>query len=131
MSLGGDPVLDALADDPADDDDPATVDVVPSPSVADVDACRYASWHAIERLRARAFKSVSIPLPPEYVEYLLEDGLALAADDEALPARVTPSVDERLDTAFAPEDEVVEEDASTAHPEDRDAIAAGRAEASA
>jgi len=124
MSLGGDPVLDALADDPADDDDPATVDVVPSPSVADVDACRYASWHAIERLRARAFKSVSIPLPPEYVEYLLEDGLALAADDEALPARVTPSVDERLDTAFAPEDEVVEEDASTAHPEDRDAIAA-------
>jgi hypothetical protein len=123
MSLGGDPVLDALADDPSDDDDPATVDVVPSPSVADVDACRYASWHAIERLRARAFKSVSIPLPPEYVEYLLEDGLALAADDEALPARVTPSVDERLDTAFAPEDEVVE-DASTAHPEDRDAVAA-------
>ena len=42
---------------------------------------------------------------PEYVQYLLEDGVHLAADSEAMPARVTPQLDERLNSAFTEEDE--------------------------
>ena len=97
-------VLDALADDPAPAGDDA-LDVVPAPTMAEVDACRYVRWHAVERLRAHAFRSVVIPLPRDYVEYLLADGLSLAADSEAMPARVAPELDELVDSAFTPEDE--------------------------
>ena len=76
----------------ADDDDDATIlDVVPAPSVADVDACRYATWHSCGSLSEHTFKSVTIPLSSDFVAYLLADGLSLAADSEALPARVAPA----------------------------------------
>ena len=97
-------VPDALADDPAPAGDDA-LDVVPAPTMAEVDACRYVRWHAVERLRAHAFRSVVIPLPRDYVEYLLADGLSLAADSEAMPARVAHELDELVDSAFTPEDE--------------------------
>ena len=97
-------VVDALADDPAPAGD-YSLDFVPAPTMAEVDACRYVRWHAVERLRAHAFRSIVIPLPRDYVEYLLADGLSLAADSEAMPARVAPELDELVDSAFTPEDE--------------------------
>ena len=75
----------------AADDDATILDVVPAPSIADVDACRYAAWHGYGSLSEHTFKSVTIPLPSDFVAYLLADGLSLAADSEALPARVAPA----------------------------------------
>ena len=67
------------------------------------DACRYARWHAIRSSRSTP-TAASPCASPEYVQYLLEDGVHLAAL-EAMPARVTPQLDERLNSAFTEEDE--------------------------
>ena len=99
---------DAMPCDAIDDD--VDVNVVPAPSIADVSACRYAAWHSLGRLGEHTFKSVTIPLSGDFVEYLLADGLSLAADSEALPARVKPDLAEQLESGFNPSDE--EDDAA-------------------
>ena len=37
--------------------------------------------------------------------YLLEDGLSLAADSQAMPARIRPDIAEQMDSAFTLSDE--------------------------
>ncbi|EEH55170.1 uncharacterized protein MICPUCDRAFT_5676, partial [Micromonas pusilla CCMP1545] len=49
--------------------------------------CRVARWRAVPSLDASAFRATTIPLPSEFVDYLLEDGLSLPAGSEAMPAR--------------------------------------------
>ena len=98
---------------PAPDEPDASFEFVPAPTVAALDACRYARWHAIPELAKHAYGSVTVRLPPEYVQYLLEDGVHLAADSEAMPARVTPQLDERLESAFTEEDERDDEATAT------------------
>ena len=98
---------------PAPDEPDASFEFVPAPTVAALDACRYARWHAIPELAKHAYGSVTVRLPPEYVQYLLEDGVHLAADSEAMPARVTPQLDERLNSAFTEEDERDDETTET------------------
>ena len=95
---------------PAPDEPGESFEFVPAPTVAALDACRYARWHAIPALAKHAYGSLTVRLPPEYVRYLLEDGLHLAADSEAMPARVTPQLDERLESAFTEEDERDDDD---------------------
>ena len=95
---------------PAPDEPGESFEFVPAPTVAALDACRYARWHAIPALAKHAYGSLTVRLPPEYVRYLLEDGLHLAADSEAMPARVTPRLDERLESAFTEEDERDDDD---------------------
>ena len=90
---------------PAPDEPDDSFEFVPAPTVAALDACRYERWHSIPELAKHAYGSVTVRLPPEYVRYLLEDGLHLAADSEAMPARVAPQLDERLTSAFTEEDE--------------------------
>ena len=112
------------AEGQAEDD----VEVVPAPSIAEVDACRVARWRAVPSLDASAFRATTIPLPSEFVDYLLEDGLSLPAGSEAMPARVDPDVGERLESAFSRSDEEEEEEED--HDEararrDARAIAAG------
>lgn len=94
------------AEGQAEDD----VEVVPAPSIAEVDACRVARWRAVPSLDASAFRATTIPLPSEFVDYLLEDGLSLPAGSEAMPARVDPDVGERLESAFSRSDEEEEEE---------------------
>ena len=60
---------------PAPDEPDASFEFVPAPTVAALDACRYARWHAIPELAKHAYGSVTVRLPPEYVQYLLEDGV--------------------------------------------------------
>jgi hypothetical protein len=98
---------------PAPDEPDDSFEFVPAPTVAALDACRYARWHAIPELAKHAYGSVTVRLPPEYVQYLLEDGVHLAADSEAMPARVTPQLDERLESAFTEEDERDDEATAT------------------
>ena len=93
------------------DDTPPPVDEVPAPSVADVDACRCAAWHALGDLSSHTFAHRHLALPPDFVAYLLEDGLSLAADSQAMPARIRPDIAEQMESAFTLSDE---EDASDA-----------------
>ncbi|KAI8628606.1 D123-domain-containing protein [Xylariaceae sp. FL1651] len=55
--------------------------------------CSYDFW--FPKYRASCIKSRIIPLPPSFVEYIREDGIILADDDEAEPAddewEATPS----------------------------------------
>ena len=95
---------------PAPDELGESFEFVPAPTVAALDACRYARWHAIPALAKHAYGSLTVRLPPEYVRYLLEDGLHLSADSEAMPARVTPKLDERLESAFTEADERDDDD---------------------
>ena len=74
-------------------------------------ACRYAR-HVDSGARG-APTAASPCASPEYVQYLLEDGVHLAADSEAMPARVTPQLDERLNSAFTEEDERDDETTET------------------
>ena len=59
--------------------------VVPAPSVAEVDACRYASWQPL--LRDHTFPSVTIPLSAQFLQYLLADGITLPRGSEAVSKR--------------------------------------------
>jgi hypothetical protein len=99
---------------PAPDEPDDSFEFVPAPTVAALDACRYERWHSIPELAKHAYGSVTVRLPPEYVRYLLEDGLHLAADSEAMPARVAPQLDERLTSAFTEEDERDDDATATA-----------------
>ena len=99
---------------PAPDEPDDSFEFVPAPTVAALDACRYERWHSIPELAKHAYGSVTVRLPPEYVRYLLEDGLHLAADSEAMPARVAPQLDERLESAFTEEDERDDDATATA-----------------
>ena len=94
------------------DDAPPPVDEVPAPSVADVDACRCAAWHALGDLSSHTFAHRHLALPPDFVAYLLEDGLSLAADSQAMPARIRPDIAEQMESAFTLSDE--EDDAGVA-----------------
>lgn len=84
---------------------PQELEEVPAPSVADVDACRCASWHALGDLSSHTFAHRHLPLPPDFVAYLLEDGLSLAADSQAMPARIRPDIAEQMESAFTLSDE--------------------------
>ena len=84
---------------------PQELEEVPAPSVADVDACRCASWHALGDLSSHTFAHRHLPLPPDFVAYLLEDGLSLAADSQAMPARIRPDISEQMESAFTLSDE--------------------------
>ncbi|ACO66476.1 predicted protein, partial [Micromonas commoda] len=53
-----------------------------------------------------------LALPPDFVAYLLEDGLSLAADSQAMPARIRPDIAEQMESAFTLSDE--EDDAGVA-----------------
>ena len=88
-----------------DDAAPQELEEVPAPSVADVDACRCASWHALGDLSSHTFAHRHLPLPPDFVAYLLEDGLSLAADSQAMPARIRPDIAEQMESAFTLSDE--------------------------
>ncbi|KAI0023166.1 D123-domain-containing protein [Xylariomycetidae sp. FL0641] len=65
--------------------------------------CSYDSW--FPKYRASCIKSRIIPLSPEFLEYIREDGIILADDDEAEPeddewesSNVRPHVVEEVDT---------------------------------
>ena len=77
----------------------------PHSSVADVDACRCAAWHALGDLSSHTFAHRHLALPPDFVAYLLEDGLSLAADSQAMPARIRPDIAEQMESAFTLSDE--------------------------
>ena len=53
---------------PAPDEPDASFEFVPAPTVAALDACRYARWHAIPELAKHAYGSVTVRLPPECVQ---------------------------------------------------------------
>jgi hypothetical protein len=90
------------------------LEFVPAPTVFELDACRYERWHAIPALARLSYQSVTLDLPDAFVSYLLEDGLSLSAESNALPKRVTPALDEKLGSAFSALDEVISEDDSFA-----------------
>ena len=94
-------------------DDEQQDEEVPAPSIAEVDACRYSSWHRLGNLSAHTFDSVTLLLPRDFVEHLLADGLLLAAGSEAMPARVRPDVAEQMESGFNLSDEEETEVAET------------------
>ena len=58
-------------------------EVVRAPTSREVASCSYTSW-ATEALSEHTFPAVSIPLEREFVEYLLADGVFVAADNRAV-----------------------------------------------
>ncbi|RHY15527.1 hypothetical protein DYB32_010751 [Aphanomyces invadans] len=62
-------------------------------SVQQVDNCRFTSWY--DELRAHSIRSISIPVPEEFVASLLEDGIR--AQEDLYPATFVRAVKDGID----------------------------------
>eukprot|EP00238_Polyblepharides_amylifera_P013953 CAMPEP_0196575358 /NCGR_PEP_ID=MMETSP1081-20130531/4853_1 /TAXON_ID=36882 /ORGANISM="Pyramimonas amylifera, Strain CCMP720" /LENGTH=400 /DNA_ID=CAMNT_0041893635 /DNA_START=33 /DNA_END=1236 /DNA_ORIENTATION=+ len=65
---------------------------VPAPTIEEVLACAYPKWGPF--MRPHTIKAKVVPLTPEFVEYLQEDGLFLPKNNKALPTRRELDLDE-------------------------------------
>lgn len=64
----------------------AMEDVVPSVTVKDMLACQYSAWRHLFRHSPRCLpRSVIIPLPPAFVDYLHKDGVILPRPPPEVP----------------------------------------------
>ncbi|KAL3153525.1 hypothetical protein ABBQ38_011856 [Trebouxia sp. C0009 RCD-2024] len=52
--------------------------------------CSFDRWH--HNFQAVSFRSLSVPLPKEFVDYLVEDGVYLSESNAALPKRSAPGI---------------------------------------
>ena len=50
-----------------------------------VDKCDFSSWYSNDTLRLRSIRSILLPLPSSFVEFLQSDSMVLPADLEIHP----------------------------------------------
>eukprot|EP00983_Pelagomonas_calceolata_P033429 1047054-Pelagomonas_calceolata.AAC.7 len=54
--------------------------------MADEWACAFPSWHSIPALRSATLRSIVLPLPHEFVSFLLADGVFVGDASNAVSA---------------------------------------------